>query len=55
MQVAFIPLGLVYTQVLLISHGTHSVKLPFFQKGAIVVMNVNMYICDELGGAYAQD
>ena len=35
------PLGLVYTQVLLISHSTHSVKLPFFQKAATVVVIVN--------------
>ena len=40
MQVASVPLGLVSTQVPLISHGTRSAKLPFFQKASTVVMIV---------------
>ena len=38
MQVAAVPLGLLSTQVLLISLSTSSAKLPFFQKAAAVVV-----------------
>ena len=40
MQVASVPLGLVSMQALLISRSTCSVKLPFFQKAASVVVIV---------------
>ena len=46
------PLGLVSTEALLISHSTHSVKLPFFQKAQIVNL-VCIRDCRE--GVYAQD
>ena len=41
MQVVSVPLGLVSTQVPLTSSSTRSVKLPFFQKAATVVVIVD--------------
>lgn len=38
MQVASMPVGLVSTQVPLITHNTRSAKLPFFQAAAVVVI-----------------
>ena len=40
MQVASVPLGLVSTQALLISHSTRSAKLLFFQKAVAIVVIV---------------
>ena len=60
MQAALVPLGLVSTQVPVISRSTRSVKLGFFQKAAAVVMIVK-FACaysrlrGTEGGAYAQD
>ena len=59
MQVASVPLDLVSTQVLLISRGTRSAKLSFFQKAVAVVMIVD-FTCIQgyeewREGAYAQD
>ena len=42
MQVASMPLGLVWTQVPLISCSTRSSKLPFFKKATTVVLIVNL-------------
>ena len=59
--VASVSLGLVSTQVPLISCSTHSVKLPFFQKALAVVVIVKFARSysrlreTEGGGAYAQD
>ena len=58
MQVASVPLGLVATQVQLISRSTRSVKLPFFQKAAAVVVIVDFARIqgyEERERAYAQD
>ena len=40
MQVALVPLGLVSTQGLLISHSTRLAKLLFFQKAVAVIVIV---------------
>ena len=54
-QVASMPLSLVSTKALLISHSTHSVKLSFFQKAPIVKL-VCIKDCEEWGrGVYTQD
>ena len=42
MEVALMPLGIVWTQVPLISCSTCSVKLPFFQKAAAFIVIVNL-------------
>ena len=56
MQVASVLFGLVSTQALLISCSTHSVKLPFFQKAAAVVVIVRFKTTIERReGAYARD
>ena len=59
MQVALVPLGLVLTQAPLISRSTHSVKLPFFQKVAAVVVIVELVCiqdCEEWReGPHARD
>ena len=50
MQDALVPLGLVSTQVPLISHSTRSAKLPLFQKAAAVIVIVDfMCICKITG------
>ena len=59
MQVASVPLDLVSIQVPLISHGTCSAKLSFFQKAVAVVMIVD-FTCiqgyeERREGTYAQD
>ena len=42
MQVALMPLDLVSIQALLLSHSTHSVKLPFFQKATAVITLIKL-------------
>ena len=51
MQVASMPLGLVSTQVSLISCSTRSSKLPFIQKAAAIVT----IVWGTAGGAYGRD
>ena len=48
MQVVSIPLSLVSTNVLLISHSTHSEKLPFFRKAPTVDL-ASIKDCKEQG------
>ena len=59
LQVASVPLGLVSMQVPLVSRGTRSAKLSFFQKTVAVVVIVD-FTCiqgyeEQREGAYAQD
>ena len=63
MQVASMPLGLVSTQAQLISHSTHSAKLPFFHFfffsescGSCFDCQIRMYDYEKWReGAYARD
>ena len=53
MQVALVPLGLVSTQMPLISYSTHSAKLPLFQKAAAVIVIVDFVcICKTTGNGW---
>ena len=52
MQVASMPLGLVSTQGPLISSSTRSLKLPFIQKVAAVIVRI---VWETVGRTYVQD